>query len=277
MIFSLVSIMVTIISMKTTKQILDSQGYAVVKFDVTGSVTNKLDECRNETRRIGSRISDALGLDKDLIEIQRPKKIPNGLQMILEIHLNHIQSRDIDYEETLTDLYQNGTLSEILRASWDLQIKPEITSFEFKVHESKNRQRRLVTIQANSNSVHEFPQNIGTLPPQPIVSDIDADIVTNGFDDDNDDESSSHNVVDTNGMLIDGETPKQNDDSDDNKMKELDDTQRSFVELYKIEGVMNEERPRQKKEDEEKDGDLETMEGGLDLENLSDRQKSTAF
>ena len=49
MIFTAISIIVSIMTMK---EILDSQGHAVVEFDVTGSVSNKCDECRNKTKKI---------------------------------------------------------------------------------------------------------------------------------------------------------------------------------------------------------------------------------
>ena len=61
MISSVISIMVTIISIKAIKQMLDCQGYASVEFDITGSASNKLDECRNRTKKIASKISGALG------------------------------------------------------------------------------------------------------------------------------------------------------------------------------------------------------------------------
>ena len=41
--------MVTIMSRMTQKEILDSQGRGIVTFDVTGSVSIKIDECRNKT------------------------------------------------------------------------------------------------------------------------------------------------------------------------------------------------------------------------------------
>ena len=287
MIFSAISIVVTIISIMTTKQILDSQGYAVVKFDVTGSVSNKCDECRNKTRKIRKSIANELGLNTDLIEIQRPRKIPNGLQMVLEIYLNHIKSRNIDYEKKLYVLYENGKLAEILKTSWDLQMAPTILSFEFQVKESKNRIKGAVAIKVNSNTVETLPQNI--LPPQPAINITDPGGDINDIDDDNA-ESGSDDIMHTNGIIksgeIDHDEVDHNDDGkdhdnqdDDNKsnveMHKLDDKKESFIELYNIEGVLNEEKPAQKKEEKGKDWDVETMQGGL--QSLSDRQISTAF
>ena len=276
MIFSLISIIVTIISMITKTQILDSQGYAAVKFCVTGSVSNKLDECRNKTKKIAERVSDALGLDKELIEVQRPKKIPYGLQMRFEIHLNHIKSRDINYEKELINLYENGALAEILKKSWDLEIVPEISSFEFKVNESKNRQKGAVTIKVNSNSIDKFPQNIGTITALPVQPKVKiTDIGTSGRDidginddDDDDAESGSDDIVYTNQIVINGEIDNDNNrygeeyDSkeDKEKVNKLNDKQKNVVELYKIEGVMD-------------NMNYETAEGGLKY--IGHRQEST--
>ena len=58
-----------------------------------------------------------------MIEIQRPNKIANGLLHVkLEIHSNDIQSRKIDYEKRLNDLYENSKLAEILKQTFDYLI-----------------------------------------------------------------------------------------------------------------------------------------------------------
>ena len=263
MVFSFISIMVTTISIMTTKEILDSQGYAVVKFDVTGSVSQRCDECRNKTKKIGILLSNSLGLDKGLLEVQRPRKIPNGLQMILEIHLNHIKSRNIDYEKKLIGLYKNGELAEMLKTSWDLQIMPTISSFEFKVEESRNRQKGAVTIKVNSvDTTDKFPENIGTLPEQPTVNTVNRTPGEGNNDDDDDAESASDDVMYINGIISSGGMDNNNNGNNNNNNnkgwelnKEGDKEQmkklNSVVELYKIEGVMN-EKPN-----------FETVEGGL--------------
>ena len=58
--------MVTRISITTTNEILDSQGYTVVKFDLTDSVLKRRDECRNRTKNITKNISNTLGLNKEI-------------------------------------------------------------------------------------------------------------------------------------------------------------------------------------------------------------------
>ena len=75
MIFSIISIIVTIISMLTEKKILNSAGHGNAKFDVTGSmILSKAHHYRNKTKRIRNSISSVLGLESELIEIERPKK-----------------------------------------------------------------------------------------------------------------------------------------------------------------------------------------------------------
>ena len=80
------------------KQVLSSERHAVVTFDITGSVSD-LHNCGIKgTKSIENKISNQLGLDVTLIEVRRPQKIPNGLRMVINIHLNFAQTRDIDYE-----------------------------------------------------------------------------------------------------------------------------------------------------------------------------------
>ena len=168
--------MVTLMSRITQKDILDSQGCGIIKFDVTGSVSNRIDECRNKTKIICKKISDILGLDETLIEIQRPRKIPNGLTMIINIHLNHIQNRRINYEKALMDLNQNGSLTEILKMSWDLKTIPIVSSFEFQVKESKDRKENAVEIKINTQSIDkELQSQKCSLPLQPAIKNITED------------------------------------------------------------------------------------------------------
>ena len=88
-----------------------------------------------------------------MIVIQRPRKIQHGLQMTLEIHLNHTKSRNIDCAKWLIHLYQHGKLKEILKTSCDLEMAA----------------KGGVTMKVNSNIIDKFPENIGLIWELPRV------------------------------------------------------------------------------------------------------------
>ena len=220
MIFSVISIIVTITSMITAKQILNSQGYGIVIFDVnlTASMYDKLSEYQHKTKKFSKLLSTALGLDEHLIEIEKPQKIPQGLKITIKIHLNHIKSRDIDYQKLLNNLHENGKISGLLKHVWDLNENLNISSFQFKMQESKDRQKGTIPIKVNSNSVYKSGQ---ALPPQPKV------FITNMG-------------ADMNGNLDDDSDSNVNKARDRNETNDKKDNNVDTVELYKMEGVKQE-------------------------------------
>ena len=153
MIFSLISIIVIILSMIIEKNVLNSQGHAMVEFDVTGSTIGaNSHQFRNKTKQIRNQISNKLGLNERLIEILKPRKIPNGLRFTINIHLNRISVRDNDYEKLLDEAQKNGSLGEIFQNSWDLQSVPNVSNIEFMVNESKRWKENIVSISMDNQS-----------------------------------------------------------------------------------------------------------------------------
>ena len=160
MVFSSISIIVIIVSMITEKQILNSQGYAMVEFDVTGpTIAANTHQFRNKTKQIRNEISNKLGLHERLIEIIKPKKIPDGLRFTINIHLNRISARDKDYQKLLNEAQKNGSLGGIFQNSWNLTDKPNVSNIEFKVNESKSWIKGVVPILMDNQSPISKEQN----------------------------------------------------------------------------------------------------------------------
>ena len=152
-IFSIISIIIAVTSIITQKVLLNAKGYAVVEFDITGSsVSSNSDKCRNKTSYIRDKISNELGLKKHLVEVNRPKKIPNGLGMTVNIHLDSILNRDIDYKKILNRLRDTGKLAENLKNFWDLHHAPKVSEITFRVEESRNRMKSAVTIKIENKT-----------------------------------------------------------------------------------------------------------------------------
>lgn len=137
--------------MITEKQILNSSGYAIIEFKVTGTmILSKSDVYRNMTRGLRQSLASVLGLKRSLIEMKRPNEIPNGLQITANIHLNHILSRDIDYKQLLIKCQTSGQLAEIIQDVWKLKAIPDVSQINFQVQESKNRVKNTVPIRIQS-------------------------------------------------------------------------------------------------------------------------------
>ena len=191
MIFSLASIIITIISMVTQRRILNNAGHGIVTFDVTGSmIVANATKYRIQTKRIRNQIASLLGLKNEVIEITRPNKIPNGLKMNINIHLNHIHGRDINYEQLLIKCQQSGRLAEIFKTEWHLPMIPNVSSIDFKVQESKVKLKNTVPIKVKSKPMiqksHQYhlAQNSSVqLEPMPLVGNIGG-MQTPGFAED---------------------------------------------------------------------------------------------
>ena len=167
MIFSLISIIVMIVSMMTEKKILNGAGHGKAEFDVTGSmILGKAHHYRNKTKGIRNSISSVLGLESEVIEVMRPTKIPSGLNISTNIHLNHIQSRDIDYKQLLTKCQQSGQLAEIIKNEWKLQSVPSVSKVRFKVLESKDRMKSQISLRVNSVQSDEDGEEFNELKEQ---------------------------------------------------------------------------------------------------------------
>ena len=68
----------------------------------------------------------------------------------MNIHLNHIQSRKINYKQLLTKCQQSGQLSNIIKDSWKLHTAPTVSKIKFQIEESKDRLKSQVSFRVNS-------------------------------------------------------------------------------------------------------------------------------
>ena len=151
MAFSLLSIIITLIARVTEKQIINSQGYAAVEIDVTGEViVAKSNKCMNRRDQFKNGVSDILGEQSRVIEVLRPQKIPKGLKITINILLNRISVRDKNYEKLINDAARDGTLADILKNAWELDVAPNVSNVKFLVKESEKWRKNVVPIRVMS-------------------------------------------------------------------------------------------------------------------------------
>lgn len=103
MCFSTISIIVVVAGIFTQKFMVDSSGYAVIRFDVTSPcLTSKAYVLRRQVHGIRDQIASSLGISNPkLVEILRPQIVPQGLRLVIHIHLHDIQFRDTNYQALL--------------------------------------------------------------------------------------------------------------------------------------------------------------------------------
>lgn len=154
MAFSIISILVTLISAYTQKHVLYSKGYAIVSFDVTGAaITGNISRCQRNIYRFKNEISSMLGLERELVEFVKPYIIAKGLRMTVLIHVNRVAMRDGEYEKILNDAIRSGELAKIMMSGWKTKGVVVCKNLVFEQKESKMGIANTISIKSESNNV----------------------------------------------------------------------------------------------------------------------------
>ena len=138
MVFSLLSIIISLFSILTRKSVLRAAGHYEIKFDVTG--LSNIKKCRNLVKDIKNALAISFGLDPSLFEILRPMQIPKGLQLSIDIRMNNVQQIDMNIIEMMNKLNESGQLAKILQQSWTLKKIPSISNIKCHYNQSQQRQ-----------------------------------------------------------------------------------------------------------------------------------------
>ena len=92
---------------------------------------------RNRTNKLREQLSIIFGLNKSLIEITRPYIIKNGLNVSLTINAD-IDRYSKDFEQTINDSHESGTLAVAMKNAWNLDYTPKIDEVLFSLNPSKH-------------------------------------------------------------------------------------------------------------------------------------------
>ena len=221
MAFSVLSIVVTVVSMYTAKSLIETQNFYSVEFDVTGvMVADRIDVCRNNVKPIQRQIEVILGLRENLVEITRPTNIQNGVRLHINVYVGYTKAVDMNIEKVVNDAKDSGQLSQIIVKSWDLSGAPSLSDIKYEMHESKARKKQSVNIQIKNNKTLEMMNfedknnEQRTVPPEPCP--IDPQNSEGAIDNNTHDDGNLEilgNIVDTDNGADDKTMMNTNDDS----------------------------------------------------------------
>eukprot|EP01084_Bolivina_argentea_P175128 303324_1 len=137
LIFSVISIIVTVLSVFNQKKILNSQSSIKITMDVIGEFDP--DECSTKIAKIKTYFINRIFGD-NFVELFRPTKIRNGLRFTVQFYL--IDNRDDhdevdDYKKLLNEVVSNNVLPELIQHAWNINKCPKIQNLNIKKIESK--------------------------------------------------------------------------------------------------------------------------------------------
>ena len=147
MIFSLLSLITTVLSSLSQQKIANSRDFVSIEFDVTGSsvVLNKK-KCRNRVKFIKSAIASLLGLEEVLLEMLRPTTIKKGLKLIIHIYINNATAVAMNIESDMNEAQRKGEIQEIIKTAWNFKAVPTVSKVKYMMHESTERKENTVFI-----------------------------------------------------------------------------------------------------------------------------------
>ena len=244
MTFSVLSVFLTVLSIRTYKNLEESRDYVQMAVDVKGKVIyDKISKCKNRIYLLRKQLSGLFGVSIKSIEVQRPTQIPNGLRVSMNIYINNTKSIDINCNKLLAEAIKSGQVGQIFKECWDLSAVPTVDNQKYKKHESKLRKENTVKIKHesemigldipdsllngngnNSVIVHEVDGAVNNSdlpimpkipPPVKVVSASMTDM--GGLDSGNNTDDSLDNIENNAGAMLN----KQNQGNESNMSDEL--------------------------------------------------------
>ena len=147
LIFSLISIVISVMSMFMEKSLIDSQQCIVISMDITGNdVMAKIEKCKIRIKHIKKSICSLIGVDNGVTEILKPKSIPEGLRLEMYLYLN-VEEKTVEFEKSLNKARKNGQLATIITKHWKLKNVPVVHNISVNVYESKEQRKHTKEIQ----------------------------------------------------------------------------------------------------------------------------------
>lgn len=168
--FSLVSILVTILAVKTQRNVFRNRESVLVEFTVHG-LTAHYRHLQTRTKAIAKGIADLLKLHDQLVEIEQPR----GFGFRVNLYINDVLKRGNDYKAVLENAICRGTLAVIIRNHWELDKEPMIKDFKYTEIQSDVQQRntaqlrQLAATVASHSGTHT--ETAGNSQPEIVYSD----------------------------------------------------------------------------------------------------------
>ena len=140
-VFSSISLLVTFLAIYTERQAFLNRQRVLVQFTLIGLSTKDI-KLQTRTHGITLSIANLLGVHKELIYIEKPC----GFRFKVNLHVNYVQYKDVDYKALFEEALSNGTLAEIVRDQWDLVKQPMIKDFKYEEIQSEYQLMNMVEI-----------------------------------------------------------------------------------------------------------------------------------
>lgn len=143
MIFSFISILVSVLSMVMEKQISQSQGYVAVTMRVTGNaVVSNAKKCKTLKKELSDQLALFVGVHSSVVEVIRPIPIKQGFEVNINFYFGDSNETHIEYFKVLTDGQNSGELQTLFKESWKLSEVPIIDHLKHTVVQSKIKRKR---------------------------------------------------------------------------------------------------------------------------------------
>ena len=157
MTFSILSIVVSILSMISQRSIARSRDYVSIEFDAKGSnIISNMSQCHNRKHGLQTQMASLLGIQRNLIEVIRPRQVQQGLHVTINLYINNARAIDMNIEKEINKYKSSGQLANIMKESWNLSSPPMIENVKYTKHESKERRDGTELIQIQSASMHNI-------------------------------------------------------------------------------------------------------------------------
>ena len=179
LIFTVISILVSIMSMCVTRKISKEQTVIIIEFEVKGQIIVSNERNTNRAKKLKEQLGSILGINKDLIDLERPQKIPGGVKVRLNIQMNADQAGKHKLQELINKAMQNEQLSDTVKEAWKLTMKPNVKNLKCKEKDSKGNINEYAS-NSNGHSTNDALEltNIATNTPNgDSASDSDESIL----------------------------------------------------------------------------------------------------
>lgn len=163
-VYSTISLIVTLLAIYTQRQIYLNRQCVLVKFTVMG-LTAKDQRLQTKTKGIMMDIANILGLHHELVYIEQPR----GFRFKVNLYINYVQYKGVDYESLMEEAVSNGTMGEILRNHWKLPKVPAIADLKYEELQSEFQLMNMVEIFVPRRSLVNHIQLENNMSSEPEI------------------------------------------------------------------------------------------------------------
>eukprot|EP01083_Nonionella_stella_P077276 210929_1 len=186
MIFSSLSIIVSVLSMFTQRSISRGQGTVSISMTVTGqAVLKKASNCKRMKKTLIKELSKLVGVTQSTMEILKPVHVKQGFEITVQFTVG---DSDQDFYRTLMEVQANSELQKIFKRAWDLSDVPIVSDLKQTVVQSKRERLDSESVSDGKGTTSEQKTGAGQkgvvnemsgtdIPPPPSVTKQAVEIV----------------------------------------------------------------------------------------------------